>query len=176
MAREASGSFNLNLAVSLRDTATTRISTPLDAASYAISESISTGTSNNQCDRQYSVVGSLAASATFDLDLAGSVTDGLGQTFTIVEIKDLVIENTGTAIASNGTIAYGAAGANPLSTLFGNTNDIGIIPPGALVALHSTLDGGGWAVTAGSADTLRLTNQSGSFATTFKIIVTGRSS
>lgn len=134
---------------------------------------LTNGTSDNQSDRQYSEEKSIAASGTYDLDLAGSVTDQLGNTFTIAEIVWIFVKNTSAAVTT--TVAVGAAGSNPIASLFADTSDKLIIPGNGGIWCAGSPADGGFAVTAGSADTIRFTNNDGSNAATVEIYIVGRS-
>lgn len=172
MAREASATMTVILSAILRDTATTRLSTPQAIESFDISKTFSTGTADGQFDRVYSKSDTISASGTAAFDLAGALTDGLGQTITMAEIVAIAISNDATVA---GVDIQVGAGSNPLSTLFGNTADYILLKPGGFHIYSSYYDGGGYAVTGGLADTLTLTNASGSTAAPYTIWIAGRS-
>jgi hypothetical protein len=58
----------------------------------AISSTLADGTGSGQADKIFSDQRILAASATEDLDLAGSLVDALGATITFVKLKMVVIK------------------------------------------------------------------------------------
>lgn len=112
---------------------------------------------------------SLPATTNDDLDLAGGLTDALGATVTNARIKLIYIKNNATTAGY--FLEVGGAASNPISTIFAATNDILKIPPGGELWLKAS-DATGWAVTAGSADVLRIRN--GNAATlTYDIMIVG---
>ena len=171
MAREASATMTVILSAILRDTATTRLSTPQAIESFEISKT----------HRPARLTGSSTAS-TRSRTPSGVGHGGVrpcwrsdrlrfGQSITMTEIVAIAISNNAT---SAGVDIQVGAGSNPLSTLFGNTADFSLLKPGGFHIYASYYDGGGYAVTGGSADTLTLTNASGSTAA-LTIWIVGRS-
>lgn len=113
----------------------------------------------------------LTASATEDLDLAGSLTDAYGATITFARIKAVIVTaasgNTNdvqvTRTASNGVPLFMAAG------------DGIALKPGAMVAWADP-GATGVPVTAGTGDLLTLTNSAGSTSVTYSIMILGAAS
>ena len=110
----------------------------------------------------------LAASANQDIDLAGSLTDAFGATFTAAEIVAIYVSaasgNTNnvnmTRPASNGFIGPFLAAGDGVS-----------VRPGEWQMLVSQ---SGWAVTAGTGDLINFANSAGGTSVTFDLIVVGR--
>lgn len=146
--------------------------TPRFAPSVNESLSWETGTGANQADLMWAdAARSINAASNDDLDLTGGLTDALGNTVTMLRIKQIYIKNNETTAGR--VLRVGAAGTNPISTLFGATADYIIIPPTGWLWL-ATGDATAWALTGGSADVLRVANP-GASAVTYDIIVIGSS-
>ena len=135
--------------------------------SAAIDEvlSFANGTAANQADIAYVAERTVTSGANDDIDLAGVLTDALGATITAAELVALMIINKakdGTANTTNLTIGGGSA---PVTGFLGGTTPtIGPIPPGGVVMLASPGATGLGAVTATSADILRVANSAGATA------------
>ncbi len=132
------------------------------------------GTGANQFDINYMQERTVGDGANDDIDLAGVLSDAFGSTITAAEICALVILNEqedGTANTTNLTIG---AGSNPFQTIFaaGTTKTIGPIRPGGAFVLCSPA-AAAWAVTAGTADILRIANSAGA-ANTYQIAIWAR--
>jgi hypothetical protein len=114
--------------------------------------------------------GSIAASSTTDLDLAGALTDALGGAAVFARVKGLIIS---AAAANTNNVIVGAATSNPWTAALGSTHTI-TLRPGAWVALAAgTADLTGYAVVAGSGDTLRLANSGAGSAVLYDIAILG---
>lgn len=151
--------------------------TPLVSTSVAdnlqktVTIALSTGTSSEQADRIYQFNETLAASGTRDLDLSGSLTDSLGQTVVFVEVTSVVLINKATVAGSDLLLG---AGSNPMATLWGTAGDQIRVKAGGFLALAAKYDPA-YAITAATADILRITNESGSATVEYDIIIIGRS-
>jgi hypothetical protein len=129
------------------------------------------GVGANQADKIYTVSATLAASGTTNLDLAGSVTDVFGVTFTIVKLKALIVR---AASGNTNNVVFGPAAANGLVGLFaGTTPTIAVMPGGtfAWAAPGTTAP----TVTAGTGDLLTFTNSSSGSSVTYDVTVVGTS-
>lgn len=138
--------------------------------SAAIAIALATGTGNDQADMIFTDTRTLAASASEDLDLAGSLVGAFGNTLTFVKIKAiLVIADSGN---TNNVVVGGAASAQFVGP-FGAANDTIAVQPGGvfMIAVPDT----GWTVTATSADLLKIANSGGTTGVTYKIVLIGTS-
>lgn len=130
-----------------------------------------TGIAANQADKIYTLSNTIAASGSATLDLAGSVTDMFGVTFTIVKIKALIVR---AAAANTNNVTVGPAASNGLVGLFaGTTPTISVMPGGvfAWVAPGTTAP----TVTASTGDLLTFTNSSSGTGVTYDVTVVGTS-
>ncbi|WP_216588589.1 hypothetical protein [Streptomyces brasiliscabiei] len=133
---------------------------------------LGSGTGAGKADRIWADRRTLAASATEDLDLAGVLADAFGSTITFARIKGLVIA---AADANTNNVLIGAASGSPWATLLNSTGVL-TLRPGAFVAVGTGLaDAIGYAVTASSADLLKIANSAGSTSVTYEIELIGAS-
>lgn len=129
---------------------------------------IASGTGDYQADLMYAATRSLAASASDNLDLSGVLTDPLGNVISAVEIVAILIR----AASANTTILTVGNGTNPFIGPFGaGTHTIAVAPGGVALLVNPKA---GWAVTAATADILKITNAAGATAS-YDIVVLGRS-
>lgn len=127
------------------------------------------GTGLSQVNKIYEKQHSISASSSLTLDLAGSLTDDFGNTITMTAVKAIIIELKGSSGASS--IQVGNA-TNPISSMWGGaTNTMRILKEGILVL--ATTNASGYAVTAGSADELKIANNDASNAATVNVVILG---
>lgn len=129
------------------------------------------GTGANKVQKIFSDTRTLTASSSEDIDLSGVLTDPLGATISMTKMKALVVK---AAAANTNNVNLGGIPSNsfPMLGVFNDSSDIVSIKPGGMFAYISP-DANGVAVTAGSADTFKLANSSGSTSVTYDIIVIG---
>ena len=135
------------------------------------------GTGGFQTDLFYNTGGSLNTGGT-TYDLAGSLTDVYGNTLTFAEISFMLFLNKSTS----GNLLVGPTGSNQFAPMFNGASNGLIVYPGATdssgtvipgVALIGTPNSGGYAVTAGTGDNLKLAASTGTI--TFEMWLFGRS-
>lgn len=132
--------------------------------------SFSDGTTDGKADRLWSDKRSLAAAASESLDLAGGLTDPSGATITFVKVKAIFIRAAATNAAD---IVVGNAAANAFVGPFGAAaHTLAVKPGGSLVLVAPN---GGWAVTAGTGDLLKILNSAGAAAADYEIVILGTS-
>lgn len=130
------------------------------------------GTGAGKADRVFSDRRTLAASGTEDLDLAGTLVDAFGAAITFARVKGLVIS---AAAANTNNVVVGAAASAPWIALLGATHTL-TLRPGAFVAVGTgTADAVGYAVTATTADLLKIANSSSGTSVTYDIHIIGAS-
>jgi hypothetical protein len=144
--------------------------TPQAPLSFSERIRLATGTGANQADLIFTDTRTLTASATEDLDVAGSLTTPLATAFTPARIKALLVAaasgNTNnvnlTRPASNGVPLFLAAG-----------DGIPVRPGGVFVWVAP--DATGVAVTASTGDLITFTNSAGSTSVTYDVVIIGAS-
>lgn len=142
------------------------------SAPLSISQQITftEGTGANQANRVWSDTRTLTASATEDLDLAGSaLLDPYGAAVVFARVKGLFVRaasgNTNNVVlggVTNGWAALISPAASGLVTL----------RPGAVLAVFDP-SATGMAVTAGTGDLLHVANSAGSTSVTYDIVIIG---
>ncbi|MFL1904765.1 hypothetical protein ACJWDR_37530 [Streptomyces tauricus] len=142
------------------------------AQSLSRSLSLSSGTGAGKADRVFSDRRTLAASGTEDLDLAGTLVDAFGAAITFARIKGLVIA---AAAGNTNNVLVGAASGSPWATLLNSTGVV-TLRPGAFLAVGTGVaDATGYAVTATTADLLKIANSAAGTAVTYDIHIIGAS-
>jgi hypothetical protein len=139
----------------------------------AFSVSLASGTGAGQADRAFTDTRTLSASATEDLDLAGVLTDAFGATLTFAKVKGIYI-----AAASGNTnnVIVGNATTNGfISWVGGAAHTLTVRPGGVLALFCGAADTNGYAVTAGTADLLKIANSAGTTSVTYDIAIIGTS-
>lgn len=126
------------------------------------------GVAVNQAEEVYAAAAQLAASAVDSLDLAGGVSNSLGDVLTLTSVKALIIEAAST---NQGTISVGG-NASPFASFFGDPADTLVLKPGGSVVLVAP-DAAGYAVTPTTADVLDITNNDGVNVANYTITVIG---
>lgn len=138
----------------------------------AKSSSFSTGTGANQADRMFFDSRNILASANDDLDLNGTtLIDALGVPLALARLKLLAIyAYPGNA---NNIVMDGAASAR-ITTMMGGTTPTLTIRPGGMFLLTAP-DATAYAITATTADILRITNGGAGTSVNYDIVAIGAS-
>jgi len=129
---------------------------------------LSTGTGANQASQVWTDTRTLSASATENLDLAGSLTNAFGETVTFTRVKVLAIK----AASGNTNNVQVQRGSSNGVTLFLAASDGFELRPGAF-ALFVIPDSTAVAIAAGTSDILTITNSAGSTSVDYSILVVG---
>lgn len=124
-----------------------------DALNLVAGVSFTDGTGAESANVQWNDLRTLAG-ASEDLDLAGGITNRKGKVVTATDVKAIAVRAPGT---NAGNIVLRFNPTNGWNTPC--TGDI-VLPPGSFILL-GTAGANGWAVTAGTADILRVMGASG---------------
>lgn len=143
------------------------LDTVRDDLLYTITNNLSNGTASGNASQQWHDTRTLTASATEDLDFAGSLTNAFGVTLTFAKIK-LIIVKASSANTNDVQVTRSSSNGVPL---FMAANDGIALGPGEWFIFGSPTTGK--TVTAGTGDLLTLTNSAGSTSVTYDIIVIG---
>ena len=121
---------------------------------------LASGTGAGQADKVFHDTRTLGASANEDLDLNGAaLTDAFGVGLAFVRIKGLFVA---AAAANPNPITVGGAASNGFVSWTGAATDKVSVRPGGVFALFTgAADATGYAVTAATADLLRVTAGAG---------------
>lgn len=145
--------------------------------------SLDNGTGAGKADLVYHAQRTLAPSATEDLDLAGVLASLLpGSALTFVRVKGLIVaargvtDANGTVITPNvNNVVVGAAAGSPWTALLNSTGTVTLRPGAVFAAFADATDATAYAVTATTADLLKVANSAGVSSVTYDIIVIGAS-
>ncbi|RLL66990.1 hypothetical protein [Streptomyces sp. Z26] len=130
------------------------------------------GTGAGKADRVFSDRRTLAASASEDLDLAGVLLDAFGATITLARIKGLIVS---AAAGNTNNVVIGAASSNPWATLLGATHTLTLRPGATLALMVGEADATAYAVTAGTADLLKVANSGSGTPVSYDVVLIGTS-
>lgn len=136
---------------------------------YGANFLLTDGTGANQAKTVWTDTRTLTASATENLDLAGVLTDAFGNVITFAKIKAIII--TADAANTNDVIIGNHATAACLLFFGAATHTAAIKPGGALMVVAPNVDG--YAVTATTADMLKVLNSAGGTSVTYTIVLIG---
>lgn len=153
-----------------RYTGSNDLGTPTFAFDQVRTNQYSPGAASGQADKLFSDERTLAASATENLDLAGSLVDPLGGTLTFAKVKAIIVY---AAAANTNSVCVGAAASNTFTGPFLDATDAICVKPGGMLVISDPV---GWTVTASTGDILKVTNSSSGTGVTYKVIVLGASS
>lgn len=131
---------------------------------------LASGTGANQADKIFSDTRTLAASATEDLDLAGSLAGALGGSVVFAKIKAIYIK---AASGNTNNVNVTRPASNGVPLFLAASDGIPVRPGGAFfwIAPDSTAV----AVTASTGDLITLTNSSSGSSVTYDVIIIGTS-
>lgn len=142
----------------LRYTSTSADVDAVFAPNYVHRLSFSDGTGANQADILYMRNAELASGADLDLDLAGVLSDALGNTVACAEVCGmLVVNQSADGTAGDTILTIGNAASNPWTGWCGGADTAVTIGRGGFLLFCNPDASGIGAVTGGSADTLRIT-------------------
>jgi len=123
---------NIKLDVVAELLSTLDIGSARHALQYGYNAVLTDGTGANQAKALFADTRTLAASASENLDLAGGLTDALGNALTFTKIKALIIKAD--AANTNDVLVGGHASA-AIASLFGDATDKARVKPGGLLAM-----------------------------------------
>lgn len=135
----------------------------------AFPNAFTNGTGADNANAAFLDTRTVTASSSEELDLAGGLTDPFGTTLTFTRIKGLIIS---AAAANTNNVLVGGAASNAVSTIFSDTSDEIVVRPGGMFCITAP-DATGMAVTASTADLLRIENSSSGTSVTYDIIIVG---
>lgn len=164
---------NTSLLVRLLSTPTRSIDLMSGEAPLSLQRGLSlpNGTAAGQADLLWTDRRTIAASGTDDLDLAGSLTDVFGQAVVFARVKAiLVLADSGN---TNNVVIGAAASAQFVGPFGANTHTVAVQPGG--VAFFLAPGTTAWAVTATTADLLRIANSGAGTGVTYDIALLGAS-
>jgi len=145
------------------------IGTGRHSISETYSNAFTSGTGANQANEVWADTRTISSSSSDDLDLYGSLTDAFGTTLNFTSIKAIIIK----ASSSNGdNLSVGGDAGAPISTIFADTSDEILVPPGGMFMITNP-QADGFAVTNTTADVLEITNTDSGDSAEYDIIIVG---
>lgn len=145
------------------------LSTPKDASSLDLGDTLANGTGDDQADMIFHDQRTLAATSE-DLDLAGGITNTLtGATMSFAKVKALLIKVVTTGTGKKLTV--GGASATQFIGPLVDASDKAEVGPNGILFWWSPTDG--WTVGAGTADLLKI--DAGANTIVYDIIIIGTS-
>ena len=150
----------------------TTLSKALDHSSpqAQIVKNLTTALTNVLADQVFADNRTLSASTSEDLDLAGSLTNALGDTITFASIKAIIIK---AGDANGGNMTIGGAASNAFEAWTMAAGDGVLLRPGGTFVLIAPT-ASDYAVTATTADLLKIANLDGAAAATYDIYLIGK--
>ena len=136
---------------------------------YDATYTLTNGTGADQANMVFSDTRTLTASSSENLDLAGGLTDVFGTTITFTKIKGIIVK---AAAANTNNVLVGGAASAQFVNWVSDATDVLVIRPGGMVALVAP-DATAYAVTATTADLLKIANSAGSTSVSYDIILIG---
>ena len=149
------------------------LASPAAALNRSYSAALTSGTGAGKADRIWHDQRTLAASASEDLDLAGSLVDALGGSAVFAKIKGIIVHAAAGNI--NNVLVGGVSGG--LSTFLSPaaTGIITLRPDATLAVIAGAADATAYVVTATTADLLHIANSSSGTPVTYDVIIIGTS-
>lgn len=135
---------------------------------------LANGTGAGQVDLVYAEEREIASASNLDLDLAGGLEDGLGNTLTFAELVAVAIVNQAEDGTANTTAITVGGGSNPFDGFWGTAGDQIVLNPGDGFMVWGSGAAGIGAVVASTGDILRIANASGA-AAKVQVMILGRS-
>lgn len=131
-------------------------------------QDLTNGTGSSQAGQLFAKSYTILTTANQDLDLAGVLTNGFGETITFAALKTVVVA-IDTPDGSK-EVRFGPQGVtNPMQLWFSATT-AGFYDR-IFDFFVQTNEWTGWAVTGGSADTIRINNPTGSSVTVHVVLI-----
>jgi hypothetical protein len=145
------------------------LNTPASILAFAATVLLLNGSGLNQADRVWHDQRNLAASATENLDLSGSLVDSLGGPFVLTKLKLIVVQG----LVSNANNVNVGGVTNGVAGVFGDAaTDFAVARPGGLF-IWAAPDATAAPVVAGTGDLLKVANSAGGTGVDYKIILAG---
>lgn len=139
------------------------------AADYSPTYALGDGSGADQIAQVFADTRTIAASGSEDLDLNGTLVNAIGATVNFTKIKAIIIK----AAAGNANdVVVGGAASNQFATPFGAAAHTVKVKPGGLFVLVAP-DANGYAVTAATADLLKIANSGAGTGVTYDIVLLG---
>jgi hypothetical protein len=161
---------NLRLSLEAVLTDPVDLSTPDDTLDFDAVIRLATGTGAGQADRMWHDRRTLAASATENLDLAGVLVNGLGDTQTFARLKAVVVR---AAAANTNNVNVIREATNGVPLLLAAGDGVPVHPDGLFVWVAP--GAAGVVVTPSTGDLITFTNSGAGTSVTYDVVLIGAS-
>ncbi len=144
------------------------LDTAQDPLVLSILSTLSNGTAAGQASQAWHDRRTLSASASENIDLAGSLVNAFGVTITFTKVKFIFVQaSSSNNVANNVNVSRGSSNG---FVWFLAASDGFFLAPGAWC---SFFDPTGVTVTAGTGDILTIANSAGTNSVTYDIVIVG---
>jgi len=159
----------LNIVAQITGSVSDEFALHTPASSFRLANTISpdNGSGTDQANRENGWTGKLAPSGTATIDLNGTNKDVYGDSVTMDTLRALHVINSSNDINSSADIHIST---NGLGFVANNSDKIVVRAGGSCLLVTTT---NGWTVTAGSADTIVITNASAADGARYKVLAIG---
>lgn len=163
---------NATVSVGVNGSQTSLLDLGTAAFPFSTSSSVAytSGTGAGQVDVAFTDTRTLAASATENLDLAGTLTDAFGATVTFARIKAIYIS---AAAGNTNDVQVTRPASNGVPFLMAAGDGIALRKGAGFAWWSGPADATGVAVTAGTGDLITVTNSAGTTSVTYTVIILG---
>lgn len=134
------------------------------------------GTGAGKANQLYRGERTINASSSETLDISGSLTNEVGDTFTIARVKLLYIiaaPSDRTATQNTNDVVVGAAAGTQWAALLGTAGTLTLKPGAHSLHVAGQADATAWVATGGSTDSLKVANSGAGTAVTYQIYIVG---
>ena len=164
------GSVNVTQGVQGTQVTTLDLGTVSYPFSSTASVSYASGVGAGQVDICFTDTRTLSASATEDLDLAGSLTGAFGTTLTFARIKAIQVS---AAAGNTNNVQVTRPASNGVPWLMAAGDGIALRPGAAFTWASGSADATGVVVTDATGDLITFTNSAGTTSVTYTVVILG---
>lgn len=143
-----------------------------DSRILSLIQSLADGTGAGQVDRAFVDRRTLAASATEDLDLSGTLAGAFGDVQAFVKVKALLVQ---AAVGNTNDVNVSRPASNGAPLFLAAGDGLAVKPGGILLLAVGAANTAGYPITAGTGDLVTLTNAGAGTSVTYDVAVLGTS-
>lgn len=166
----ASQYANIRLDVDATLTSALDLTSAVSTIDYTDRLELTPGTTAGKSDMQWSDQRTLVASASEDLDLAGSLVGPLGTTLTFARIKAIIVK---ASAGNTNSVVVTSPASNAAPLFVGTTGGISLAPGETFAWFSPTA--AGKAVTAATGDLVHVANSGAGTSVAYDVIIIGAS-
>lgn len=148
---------------------TVDIGTVKHSITFGPQNTLTDGTGADQAKQIFTDQRTLAASASENLDMAGVLANAFGTTLTFTKIRAIIIRAAST---NTNNVLVGGHATAALVGWVSDATDVVVVRPGGIFVITAP-DATGIAVTATTADMLKIANSSSGSSVVYDIVIIG---